>query len=227
MDACGCDGFTEIFDARTARHDLSRYRRHGPDGTTALLLDMLRAADVRGRTLLDIGAGIGVIDHELLRDGLERAVLVDGSPAYQAAARDESAKRGTLDRLAFVEGDFVRVADRVEGADVVTLDRVVCCYRDVDALVRASSRKAARLYGLVPAARSPADPHRAGRHQRLVSPASARLPRLRPPECARGRAGGRGWVRAGVRGDDDLLAGGAVHPGRDPGDIRPVAADAA
>jgi hypothetical protein len=149
MDACGCDGFTEIFDARTARHDLSRYRRHGPDGTTALLLDMLRAAGVRGRTLLDIGAGIGVIDHELLREGLERAVLVDGSPAYQAAAREESAKRGTLDRLAFVEGDFVRVADRVEAADVVTLDRVVCCYRDVDALVRASSRKAAQLYGLV------------------------------------------------------------------------------
>jgi magnesium-protoporphyrin O-methyltransferase len=149
MDACGCDGLAEMFDARAARHDIARYRRQGPDGTTALLLDMLRAADVRGRTLLDIGAGVGVIDHELVRDGLARAVLVDGSPAYQAAARDESAKRGTLDRLAFVEGDFVRVADRVERADVVTLDRVVCCYRDVDALVRASSRKADRLYGLV------------------------------------------------------------------------------
>ena len=149
MDACGCDGLSEMFDARAARHDLARYRRRGPDDTTRLLLDMLRAAHVEGRTLLDIGAGIGVIDHELLRDGLDRAVLVDGSFAYQAAARKESTARGTLDRLSFVEGDFVRVADRVEPADVVTLDRVVCCYRDVDALVRASSRKATRLYGLV------------------------------------------------------------------------------
>ena len=149
MDACGCDGFTEIFDARTARHDLARYRRRGPDDTTRLLLDMLRARGVLGRTLLDVGAGIGVIDHELLRHGLQHAVLVDGSTAYQAAARDEATARGTLDRLSFVEGDFVRVADRVEPADVVTLDRVVCCYPDVDALVRASSGKAVRLYGLV------------------------------------------------------------------------------
>jgi magnesium-protoporphyrin O-methyltransferase len=149
MDVCGCEGFTEIFDQRTARHDLERYRRDGPDRTTRLLLDMIRTAGVADGTLLDIGAGVGVIDHELLGDGVRRAVLVDGSSAYQSAARDEATARGTLDRLAFVEGDFVRVADQVERADVVTLDRVVCCYPDVDALVRASSRKAERLYGLV------------------------------------------------------------------------------
>ena len=149
MDACGCDGFTEIFDQRTARHDLERYRRDGPDGTTRLLIEMIRTAGLGGETLLDIGAGVGVIGHELLRDGVRQAVLVDGSPAYQAAARVEATARGTLDQMAFVEGDFVRVADRVERADVVTLDRVVCCYPDVDALVRASSEKATRLYGLV------------------------------------------------------------------------------
>ena len=149
MDACGCDGFAEIFDARTARHDLERYRRHGPDRTSRLLLDMIRAVGVRDATVLDIGAGVGVIDHELLRDGARHAVLVDGSSAYQAAAREEARARGTLERLSFLEGDLVRVADRVEVADIVTLDRVVCCYPDVDALVRASSRKAARLYGLV------------------------------------------------------------------------------
>ncbi len=110
---------------------------------------MVRAHGVIGRTLLDIGAGIGVIDHELLGQGLQHAVLVDGSSAYLAAARDESTARGTLDRVSFIEGDFVRVADRVGPADVVTLVRVVCCYPDVDALVRTSSRKATQLYGLV------------------------------------------------------------------------------
>jgi predicted TPR repeat methyltransferase len=149
MDACGCDGFTEIFDARAARHDLARYRRRGPDGTTRLLLGMIRSTGVGGATLLDIGAGIGVIDHELLREGAARATLVDGSGAYADAVRDEARARGTVERLTFVEGDFVRIAQRVEPADIVTMDRVICCYPDVDALVRASSRKAGRLYGLV------------------------------------------------------------------------------
>jgi hypothetical protein len=149
MDACGCDGFTEIFDARAARHDLTRYRRRGPDRTTRLLLGMIRSAGVGGATLLDIGAGIGVIDHELLREGAARATLVDGSGAYADAVRDEARARGTVERLTFVEGDFVRIAQRVEPADIVTMDRVICCYPDVDALVRASSRKAGRLYGLV------------------------------------------------------------------------------
>lgn len=149
MDACGCDGFSEIFDARTARHDLRRYREHGPDGTTAMLLGMLEAAGVTDASVLDIGAGIGVIDHELLAAGASRAVLVDGAAAYQAAARQEAGARGTLDRLTFVEGDFVAVGDRVEPADVVTLDRVVCCYPDMPGLVRASASHARRLYGLV------------------------------------------------------------------------------
>jgi SAM-dependent methyltransferase len=149
VDACGCDPFTEMFDARTAEADLERYRRKGPDGTTRRLLDMLQAAGVRDASVLDIGAGVGAIDHELLAAGAREAVLVDGSTAYQAAARAEAASRGTSDRLTFLEGDFVALADRVEAADVVTLDRVVCCYPDVERLVLASATRARRLYGLV------------------------------------------------------------------------------
>ena len=149
MDACGCDGFNEIFDARTARHDLRRYREHGPDRTTVLLLKMLKAAGVADATVLDVGAGIGAIDHELLASGASRAILVDGAAAYQAADRQEAGARGTLDRLTFVEGDFVALADGVEPADVVTLDRVVCCYPDMRGLVQASATHARRLYGLV------------------------------------------------------------------------------
>lgn len=149
MDACGCDPFTEIFDARTARGDLQRYRRQGPDRTTRLLLDMLREDEVAGATVLDIGAGVGVVDHELLASGAREAVLVDGSTAYQAAARAEAAARGTSDSMTFVEGDFVAVAARIEPADIVTLDRVVCCYPDVEGLVGASAARARRLYGLV------------------------------------------------------------------------------
>jgi magnesium-protoporphyrin O-methyltransferase len=48
-----------------------------------------------------------------------------------------------------VHGDFARLADEVEPAEVVTLDRVICCYPDARALIGRSAAKAGRLYGLV------------------------------------------------------------------------------
>ena len=149
MDACGCDRGFEIFDSRTAEEDLTRYRRHGPDRTTRMLLDMLRERGVRGASILDIGGGIGVIEHELLRDGAGHAVLVDASPPSLAAARSEARRHGHLDRVEFVDGDFTARAGTIAVADIVTLDRVICCYPDVSALVRLSAERARAAYGLV------------------------------------------------------------------------------
>lgn len=149
MDACGCDPGFEIFDESTAKADLDRYRRSGPDATTRMLLDMIREHGVGGAAVLDIGGGIGVIDHELLRVGAGHAVLVDASAPALRAARDEALRHGSLDRLEFVDGDFVGAAASIDPADVVTLDRVICCYPDVDGLVRLSAQRARSLYGLV------------------------------------------------------------------------------
>jgi len=149
MDACGCDDFFSIFDRRTAERDRDRYARNGPDRTTRLLLDMIRPYVAVGSTVLDIGSGIGVIDHELLRAGVGHAVLVEASPAYLEVARQEARRATALDRVEFVEGDFVRRAAEIDAADVVTLDRVVCCYPDAEALVTLSAARARRLYGLV------------------------------------------------------------------------------
>jgi hypothetical protein len=48
-----------------------------------------------------------------------------------------------------VHGDFVSIADEVVAADVVTLDRVICCFDDMEGLVSRSAEKARRLYGAV------------------------------------------------------------------------------
>jgi SAM-dependent methyltransferase len=149
MDVCGCDEFASIFDRRNADDDLRRYRRQGPDRTTRMLLDLIRAEGVGGATILDIGGGIGIIDQELLRAGASRATLSDASGASLAVAREAAAEAGLVDRMTFVEGDAVRRAGEIVGADVVTLDRVICCYPDVTSLVRISAARAGRLYGIV------------------------------------------------------------------------------
>jgi magnesium-protoporphyrin O-methyltransferase len=150
MDTCGCgDDFASIFDQKTADRDRERYRRDGPDRTTSILLEMIRRDRVRGATLLDIGGGIGVITQELLRAGAGHAVLVDAAPAYLEVARNELRAANVLDRVDIVEGDFVRRADAIDPTDIVTLDRVVCCYPDAEALVSLSADRARNLLGLV------------------------------------------------------------------------------
>jgi len=150
MDSCGCgDDFASIFDRRTADRDRERYQRDGPDRTTSMLLEMIGRDRVRGASLLDIGGGIGVITQELLLAGAGHVVLVDAAPAYLEVARNELRASNVLERVDIVEGDFVRRAGAIDPSDIVTLDRVVCCYPDAQALVGLSADRARNLLGLV------------------------------------------------------------------------------
>lgn len=149
MSCPQCAGIEAEFGERIARHELARYRRRGARRTTRMLLDALRLAGVRDATLIDVGGGVGVIHHELLDAGAASAVHVDAASHYIDAARGEAERRGHGDRVTFRYGDFVAVAPSLPPADVVTLDRVLCCYHDVRALVAASASHATRLYGVV------------------------------------------------------------------------------
>jgi magnesium-protoporphyrin O-methyltransferase len=132
-----------------AAADLRHYRRHGATGTTRRLLDMLTSNGVAGLSLLDVGGGIGVIQHELHAAGVAEITGVDASRAYLALARQEAERRGYASDAHYVHGDFVALTDRVETADIVTLDRVVCCYPDMQALIHSAAARARRYLGLV------------------------------------------------------------------------------
>jgi magnesium-protoporphyrin O-methyltransferase len=149
MLGCQCEGLERQFGRDTAERDLRHFRRRGPAATTQLLVDDLRAAGINGASLLDIGGGIGAIHHLLLDAGAKDATHVDVSPDYLAAARTEAERRGHASRATFVHADFVEVAEELPPADVVTLDRVICCYPDMPRLVSLSAEKCRRLYGAV------------------------------------------------------------------------------
>lgn len=145
---CGQD-FERVFDAREAERDLRSWQEDGLPNSTAELIDALRTAGVEGASLLDIGAGVGMVHLELLAAGATSATDVDASSAYLATARQEAEHRGFADRVAYRHGDVVDLAEELAAADVVTLDRVICCYPDLAALLGAALRPGPRLIGLV------------------------------------------------------------------------------
>jgi O-methyltransferase len=148
MTAC-CQGVDEMFGEKTVRRDLRRYHKRGPSRQTRALVEAIVDEGVDRATVLDIGGGIGAIQHDLLAAGAVRATSVEASGSYARAARSEALRRGTAAQVRYYEGDFVALADRIAPADVVTLDRVICCYSDMEALVGRSAERAGRLYGLV------------------------------------------------------------------------------
>lgn len=147
MQEC-CAALQQQFDEKRARRELRRYRRRGAPRSTRLLIEALEQTGA-GESLLDIGGGIGMIQDALLHDGVRSGTGVDASAAYLAAAEELARERGYRDRLELLHGDFVSAAADVKPADSVTLDRVICCYPDMEALVSLSAARARRLYGIV------------------------------------------------------------------------------
>ena len=91
---------------------------------------------------------MGAVHVALLEAGAARAVDVDASPDYLATARSEAERRGLADRVDYRYGDVVELAPDLPPADIVTLDSVICCYRDLEPLLAAATRSGPRLLGL-------------------------------------------------------------------------------
>lgn len=149
MDCCQCQGIECQFDQERVRQKLTSYRESGPNETTRMLLDVLKAEGVQGMTLLDIGGGVGVIQHELLKAGVDSAYNAEASAASIHLAKEEAARQGHAERITHYHGDFATLASTLPDADIVTLDRVICCYHDMPSLVQLSAGRAQRLYGVV------------------------------------------------------------------------------
>lgn len=149
MDCYHCRGIEEVFDKNLVSKELQRYHKQGARKTTRILIEALKEVGVQEMTLLDIGGGIGAIQHGLLDAGVRNATDIDASRAYLNAAKDEAQRRGFAEHTRFQHGNFIDVAADLPVFDIVTLDRVICCYPDMEKLVDLSASRANKLYGVV------------------------------------------------------------------------------
>ena len=139
MSCCSGRGCDEFFNDRVARRDARRYDRKGLDRNARRLVQLVERRGVEGKTVLEVGGGIGAIQLELLQAGAARAVNVELSPAYDPYAAqllDANGLDSRADRRVF---DFADRGEELEPADVVVLHRVVCCYPDYEKLIGAAA----------------------------------------------------------------------------------------
>ncbi|HKW60493.1 MAG TPA: methyltransferase domain-containing protein [Candidatus Dormibacteraeota bacterium] len=144
-DCCSPQGYRWIFSERNARAEARRYRRKGLDATSRRIVEFLRGQGVEGRTLLEVGGGIGAIQMELLKAGAAHAISVELTPTYERVAGELLAEAGLADRVERRVMDFAEAAAQVEAADVVIMNRVICCYPDMPRLAGAAAEHARQV----------------------------------------------------------------------------------
>ena len=143
-----CEMENNTFGEDEAKSNLKDYRKRGPAKQTKLILEAVRSLGLKNAALLDIGGGIGTIHHELLKDVASEVTHVDASSAYLKVATEEAKRLGHSEQVKFIHADFTDVADELPQVDVVTLDRVVCCYPDFRSLLKAASSKSRKAIAL-------------------------------------------------------------------------------
>ena len=120
----------------------ARSRRLG--GVSTELIRGLGEAGLEGRTVLDVGCGAGGLVLETLDRGAASATGVDLSRTSIEEARRISSDRGLASRARFEVADGASVS--LAPHDVVVLDKVFCCYANVDGLLANSLAAARSVY---------------------------------------------------------------------------------
>jgi magnesium-protoporphyrin O-methyltransferase len=149
MNCCNNIIIEKQFDKDRVANRVHEYHSKGISKETRILVDSLKSMGIDGYSLLDIGCGYGGIGIELLKSGVAEVENLEASSSYLKAAKAESRKNSLGDKTTFTYGNFVEIAEEVSAADIVTLDKVICCYDELEPLIKLSCNKTLKLYGLI------------------------------------------------------------------------------
>src|SRR5436309_15489776 len=144
-DPAHTKGIAETFD--DLAHDrCCKYKSKGLTASTEVLLGLLTENGLVGKTLLDIGCGTGFFALETLRQGASSCIGVDLSSAAIHEANEFAIESGLQDRARFEVAD---AASTQHAADIVVMDKVLCCYPDADSLLKTAPAPSNRLLGVL------------------------------------------------------------------------------
>ena len=149
MTCCGngpcTDGINNFF-SKKARKFLKRFKKRGLEKSQKNLVEGIHKAGINQKTILEIGCGVGYLHGELLKTGAKNATGIDISEEMLSYAKKYMQEIGFEKNTQYLAGDFVEVATKIQQADITILDKVICCYPEVENLVQKSILKTRQIY---------------------------------------------------------------------------------
>jgi len=135
---CGADLF---FDKKTAAKEYIHYLKKGPSRVTAKIIQQLENQRVEGKSMVDVGGGIGAIQWWFIQKGGNKTTDIDASTGYLKQAQNHASEKGWKDKTQFLLGDCTDVYKEIDDPDFITLDKVVCCYPNYKEILELTCEK--------------------------------------------------------------------------------------
>lgn len=147
MSCCTTEGTGKMFSTHAARY-AKKFRRNGLDRAQRRIVEELERAGLKGKTILEVGCGVGGLHLTLLTKGADSALGVDLSEGMIEEARKLAREFGVDERTSYMQGDPVTGNGSIPERDIVILDKVLCCYAEPAKLIERSAAKAGELYAV-------------------------------------------------------------------------------
>lgn len=149
MNCCSnieCKNGIDNFFSKEAEKFLKRFKKRGLEKSQKNLVHGLQESSIGGKSILEIGCGVGALHAELIKLGASAATGVDISEEMIRLAKVYMKEIGFEKKTNYHKGDFVEISANVNSADITILDKVICCYPEVANLVEQSIRKTRQVY---------------------------------------------------------------------------------
>ncbi|TAK62269.1 MAG: class I SAM-dependent methyltransferase [Bacteroidetes bacterium] len=143
--SCSLQGTNDFFSSQSKRY-LKTFHKKGLGKEQKYLLEGIATLDIQGCTALEVGCGVGGLHLTLMQHGVDYATGIDISEGMIAGARQLARELGLEKRVTYHVGDIVNLNEHIREADIVLLDKVVCCYEQVLRLIEVSSKKSVRVF---------------------------------------------------------------------------------
>ena len=145
---CSANPAAKFFD-KEAKKWAKKYRKKGLEKITKMMIGGIEELGIDGKTILDVGGGVGGAHRKLLRDGASKAYVSELSQKMLTAAADFAKVEKLEDKVKYILGDIVEMNGEIPEVDITMHDKVICCYEFSDALLDYTLNKTKNIYAFV------------------------------------------------------------------------------
>jgi magnesium-protoporphyrin O-methyltransferase len=139
---------TNKFFTKNASRYIKQFRKKGLAKEQQRLVEGILQTSIEDKTVLEIGCGVGGLHLTMLKHGAKSATGIDISEGMLEGAKQLSKELGMDAQTNYILGDFVQANGDIHPADITVLDKVVCCYENLDALLSKSLGHTKHIFAL-------------------------------------------------------------------------------
>jgi len=149
MNCCYSENPAGKFFDKEVKKWVKKYRKKGIEKITRMMLAGIEELGINGKTILEVGGGVGGAHRKLLRDGAAKAYATELSQEMLIASAEFSKEENLVDKVEYILGDIVEMNGEVPEVDITMHDKVICCYEFSDALLEKTLNKTNNIYAFV------------------------------------------------------------------------------